>query len=113
MNYSRYYDEIKSRAIQLLTSPSGFNGYSAAEIAALVPKKLYENSTVSVAVCMARDEVRNRATAHITTDAPDWWTKRKRALREIGFGKTEYTKLKAEIRSEFRNAVIGVQVVRP
>ena len=46
---------IRARAVELLTTPAGFNGYSAAELRAC--KGYARHNNVGVAVCRARDAV--------------------------------------------------------
>ena len=52
---SPHCNTIKARAVELLTSPDGFNGYSAVEITAC--KGFAKANNVCLALCYARDEI--------------------------------------------------------
>jgi hypothetical protein len=52
------YTKIKIRAVELLTSPAGFNGYAAAEIRSVSACGRYRfHNNIRAALCMARDEI--------------------------------------------------------
>jgi hypothetical protein len=52
------YTKIKLRAVELLTAPEGFNGYSAAEVRSISAcgRSGFHNN-IRFALCMARDEI--------------------------------------------------------
>lgn len=86
-------DEIERRAWQLLRSREGFNGHSAAEISKWGRHDISRNS-VGVAVCMARDEVWERAQTNIP---PRDLEARVRAIRKVGFTKGAFREVERNI----------------
>src|SRR4051794_3764595 len=57
MRISPFYDEIRARALELLTRPTGFNGLSQREIRSLRSSDNVLRNAVGVAICVARDEI--------------------------------------------------------
>lgn len=79
MKLSPVYDEIKSRALELLNAESGFNGFSREEVWNRNCSRWQRRNNVGVALCMARDEVQRREcklTANTTLD--EWRDARRR-----------------------------------
>src|SRR5229473_3680754 len=54
---SPFYDQIKTRALELLNSESGFIGHSHEEIWSQNTSRWRRRNFIGVAICYARDEV--------------------------------------------------------
>lgn len=83
MNISPFYDEIKTRAVELLTRPAGFIGHSQDEIRSWRKRDRLLRNAIGVAICVAHDEIAG-------------------SLRtEIDFNKANFRKAEAEIARTF------------
>lgn len=60
MRISPLYDEIKTRALELLGAESGFIGHSHEEIWSQKTSPWLRHNFIGVAICCARDEVQQR-----------------------------------------------------
>jgi hypothetical protein len=60
MRISPLYDEIKTRALELLGAESGFIGHSHEEIWSQKTSPWLRHNFIGVAICYARDEVQQR-----------------------------------------------------
>jgi hypothetical protein len=89
---SPVYDDIKTRALELLYADDGYNGHSFEEIRSWRKGEWVSRNTIGVAVCQARDELYARvATNGMSIE------QRMKAYRELRFNKANHHKLQAEI----------------
>jgi hypothetical protein len=101
-----HYVNIKARAVELLTSPKGFNGFRADEIKGWRgvgsnsgEYRLLKNA-IGVAVIRARDEVQLRVLDSAALED------RGGAINKMHFTKAHHRKIEAEIARDFRSGAI-------
>jgi hypothetical protein len=91
-----YYVGIKARAVELLTSPDGFNGYTADQIRSW--NGGYLRNVIGIAIIHARNEAQRRVVDSV--DRTKGMT-----MVPIRFIKLNHHKIGADILRDFRSGV--------